>query len=57
MKIEPYMLLTLAVGLYNLYLFFKRRTSEKIEYKISTPMNLMLAVLGIFLFIFFIFNS
>jgi hypothetical protein len=57
MKIEPYMFPVLIVGVYNLYLFLKRRNSKEPVYRRSSPLNLMLAVLGIFLFIFFIFNS
>ena len=57
MKIEFYMILPLLVGIYNLYFYLIRKDSKEPVYKRSTPIHLMLAFLGTFLFVFFIFNS
>jgi len=55
MKIEIYMLLPFIAGVYSFYMYLKIRKSKHIVHKIYTPIFIMLSILGIFLFIFFIF--
>jgi hypothetical protein len=56
MKIEIYQIPVLLVGVYHLYLYAKRKDSTEIVYKKAAPLNLMVGLLGILLFVFFIFN-
>jgi len=57
MKIEFYMLIPLLVSIYSLRLFLTRRKSTEPVHKISTPIDLMLSILGIAVFLFMIFND